>query len=119
MGGSYRGEVRSEPRIACFSSESNSGKQEIIISDDYSVGMRGYVLINTRPGTSVEVMKSLRETKLLKGVLTADSVFGRYDAILVIEAKDLEEFGEVMYQVIEKQPNIIRTESCIVLPPRE
>jgi len=37
----------------------------------------------------------------------------------VIEAKDLEEFGEVLYQVIEKNPNTIRTETCVVLPSGE
>jgi DNA-binding Lrp family transcriptional regulator len=80
--------------------------------------MRIYVLLKTRPGTSEEVIRSLRE-KLLKSILTADSVFGTFDVILVIEAKDLEEFGDMLYQVIEKNPNTIRTETCVVLPTGE
>jgi DNA-binding Lrp family transcriptional regulator len=80
--------------------------------------MRIYVLLKTKPGTSEEVIRSLRE-KLLKSILTADSVFGTFDVILVIEAKDLEEFGDMLYQVIEKNPNTIRTETCVVLPTGE
>ena len=80
--------------------------------------MRGYVLLKTKPGMSEEVIKSLRE-RLLKSVVTADSVFGAFDVIVVIEAKDLEEFGDLLYQVIEKNPNTIRTETCVVLPPGE
>ncbi len=81
--------------------------------------MRGYVLFNTKPGTSEEVLKSLRESRALKGIVSADSVFGRFDAILVIEAKDLEEFGDIVYQVIEKNPSIIHTETCVALPSGE
>ncbi|MBI2126166.1 MAG: Lrp/AsnC ligand binding domain-containing protein [Thaumarchaeota archaeon] len=81
--------------------------------------MRGYVLFNTKPGTSEEVLKSLRESRALKGMVSADSVFGRFDAILVIEAKDLEEFGDIVYQVIEKNPSIIHTETCVALPSGE
>ena len=80
--------------------------------------MKGYVLLKVKPGTSEEVIRSLRE-KLQKSVVTADSVFGTFDVIMVIEAKDLEEFGNVLYQVIEKNPNTIRTETCMVLPPGE
>jgi DNA-binding Lrp family transcriptional regulator len=80
--------------------------------------MKGYVLLKTKPGTSEEVIRTLRE-KLLKSVVTADSVFGTFDVILVIEAKDLEEFGDVLYQVVEKNPNTIRTETCMVLPSGE
>lgn len=80
--------------------------------------MRAYVLLNTKPGTSEEVMRSLRE-KLPKTVVSGDSVFGSFDIILGIEAKDLPEFGELMYEVIEKNANIVRTETCVVLPSGE
>ena len=80
--------------------------------------MRGYVLLKTKPGTSEEVIKSLRET-LGESVVTADSVFGSFDVILVIEANDLEKFGDLLYQVIEKNPNTIRSETCVVLPSGE
>ena len=80
--------------------------------------MRGYVLLKTKPGTSQDVIRALR-AELQKSVITADSVFGSYDVALVIEAKDLEEFGNILYQVVERNPNTIRTETCIVLPASE
>jgi DNA-binding Lrp family transcriptional regulator len=78
--------------------------------------MRAYVLINTKPGTSEDVLKSLKKGHALKGIVSADSVFGRFDAILVIDAENLEDLGETVYRVIEKNPNIVRTETAVVLP---
>jgi DNA-binding Lrp family transcriptional regulator len=80
--------------------------------------MRVYVLVKTKPGTSEETIISLKE-KLSKNITSADSVFGSFDVILVIEVKDLEEFGDMLYQVIEKNPNTIHTETCVILPPGE
>lgn len=77
--------------------------------------MRGYVLINTKSGTSEEVTQSFKEM-LPKNVHIGDSVFGSYDVILVMEAKNLEEFGSILYEIVEKNSNIIRTETCVVLP---
>jgi len=91
--------------------------EEIIMSGRLDLGMKGYVLLKTKPGTSEEVIRTLREK--LKSVVTSDSVFGSWDVILVIEAKDLEEFGDELYQVIEKNPNTVRSETCVVLPSGE
>ncbi len=77
--------------------------------------MRAYVLITTKPGTSEEVITTLKETRSLRGVVSADSVFGRYDAIVVIDSETLEEVGNVIYQVIEKNPNIIHSETAVAL----
>jgi DNA-binding Lrp family transcriptional regulator len=51
----------------------------------------------------------------LRGVVAADSVFGRYDAIITVEVRDLAELSQLIYKVIEKIPNVVRTETCIVL----
>ncbi len=77
--------------------------------------MRAYILITTRPGTSEDVLAKLKETRALKGVVSADTVFGRYDAIVVIDSDSLEEIGNVVYQVIEKNPNIIHSETAVAL----
>jgi len=42
--------------------------------------MRAYVLVTNRPGTSEELLPKLKETRSLKGLVSADSVFGRYEA---------------------------------------
>jgi len=76
--------------------------------------MKAYILLSTKPGTSLEVVKRLKEIKETVG---ADAIFGRYDAIVVLEAPALDEINQVVYKIIEKDPNVIRTETSIVLSP--
>jgi DNA-binding Lrp family transcriptional regulator len=71
--------------------------------------------LSTKPGTSLDVVKRLREK--VKGTVIADAIYGRYDAIVVIEAPALEEINQIVYKIIEKDPNVIRTETSIVLSP--
>lgn len=75
--------------------------------------MRAFVLVRTKPGTSEEVVKS----RLIKGVKIANSVLGRVDVILVIEAYTLEEIRNILYEMIEKNPNVVRTETLISITP--
>ena len=75
--------------------------------------VKAYILIQVKPGTSEEVVKAIKGR--VKNVLHADSVYGRYDAIIVIEAPDLEKINEIIYKVVEKDPNIVHTETSITL----
>jgi DNA-binding Lrp family transcriptional regulator len=75
--------------------------------------MKVYILIKTKPGTSEEVVKAIKSR--VKNALHADSVYGRYDAIVVIEAPNLEKINEIVYKVVEKDPNIVHTETSITL----
>jgi len=75
--------------------------------------MKAYILIETKPGTSEEVAKAIKTR--FQNVLHADSVYGRHDVIVVLEAPDLETLNELVYKVIEKDPNIIHTETAITL----
>ncbi len=77
--------------------------------------MKAYILLSTKPGTSLEVVKRIKDK--VKEVITADAIFGRYDAIIVLEAPALENINQVVYKVIEKDPNVTRTETSIVLSP--
>ena len=77
--------------------------------------MKAYILLSTKPGTSLEVVKKFKEK--VKETITADAIFGRYDAIVILEAPSLEEINQVVYKIIEKDPNVIRTETSIVLQP--
>jgi len=77
--------------------------------------VKAYVLVSTKPGTSEEVTAYLKAAREVKGVVSADSVFGRYDAIITVEVGDLAELSQLIYKVIEKIPNVVRTETCIVL----
>jgi DNA-binding Lrp family transcriptional regulator len=75
--------------------------------------MKAYLLIETRPGTSEDVVKAIKMR--FENVLHADSVYGRHDVIVVLEAPDLESLNDLVYKVIEKDPNIIHTETAITL----
>lgn len=71
--------------------------------------IRAFVLVKTKPGTSEEVVR----TRRIRGVRLANSVLGRYDAILVIESKDLERLRKTIYEALEKLENVEHTETLI------
>lgn len=75
--------------------------------------MKAYILIETKPGTSEKVVKAIKGR--VKEVIGADSVYGRYDAIVIVEAPDIEKINEIVYKVVGKDPNIIHTETSITL----
>ncbi|MBI2126823.1 MAG: Lrp/AsnC ligand binding domain-containing protein [Thaumarchaeota archaeon] len=77
--------------------------------------MRAYVLLHTKPGTSEEVLRALKATREVEGVILADSVFGRFDAVIVMEVSNLKALSEAIYQVVEKNPNVTHTETAISL----
>ncbi|MEM1586128.1 MAG: Lrp/AsnC ligand binding domain-containing protein [Candidatus Bathyarchaeia archaeon] len=77
--------------------------------------LRAFVLVRMKPGTSEEIVRSRR----IKGVKMANSVLGRYDAVVVVEANSLEELHKIIYEMIEQHPNVVRTETLISIfhPP--
>ena len=77
--------------------------------------MRAYVFLVTKAGTSEEVLRHLSNVSKVKGVTQVDSVYGRFDAIVTVEAPDMESLGNLIYRVIEKVPNVIHTETALAL----
>ena len=77
--------------------------------------MKAYILLSTKPGTSLDVVAKIKEK--VKEAIVADAIFGRYDAIIILEAPALENINQLVYKIIEKGPNVIRTETSIVLSP--
>jgi len=77
--------------------------------------MKAYILINTKLGTSLEVVQRIKGK--IKEVVMADAIYGKYDAILVLEAPALENINKVVYRVVEKDPDVTRTETSIVMSP--
>ncbi len=75
--------------------------------------MKAYIFLETKPATSLKVVERIKSK--VKEVVEADAIYGRYDAIIVIEAPNLESINEIVYKVIEKDPNIIHTETSLVL----
>lgn len=77
--------------------------------------MKAYILLSTKPGTSLEVVKRFKEK--VKEAVTADAIYGRYDAIIILEAPALEQINQMVYKIIEKDPDVVRTETNLVLSP--
>ncbi|MCS6785014.1 MAG: Lrp/AsnC ligand binding domain-containing protein [Candidatus Caldarchaeum sp.] len=71
-----------------------------------------YVLVRTEPGTSHQIV-SLRT---MPGVVLAHSVFGRFDAVLVVSANSLEELSTKVYEIVSKQPSVVKVETLVCLP---
>ena len=78
--------------------------------------MKAYVFLNTKPGTSEEVLHHLTGIAKIQGVLQVDSIYGRFDAIITLEAGSISELGDLVYKVIEQIPNVTHTETALVLP---
>ena len=78
--------------------------------------MKAYIHLETKPGSAIKVINRMKENK---NVLSADAVFGRFDAILAIEAPKLSDIDQLVMTVIQSDPNVIRTETSIVLELKE
>ncbi|MBS7647936.1 MAG: Lrp/AsnC ligand binding domain-containing protein [Candidatus Bathyarchaeia archaeon] len=78
--------------------------------------LRAFVMVTMKPGTSEEIVRSRR----IKGVKMANSVLGRFDAVIVIEAESLEELKKIIYEMVEQHPNVVHTETLISIfhPPQ-
>jgi len=46
----------------------------------------------------------------------ANSVFGTYDVVMVIAAKDMEDLSDTIYNIVEKHPNVEHTEVLVSIP---
>ncbi len=77
--------------------------------------LRAFVMVTVEPGTSEDIVRSRR----IKGVKMANSVLGRFDAVVIIEADSLEELDKIIYEMVEQHPNVIHTETLISIfhPP--
>ncbi|MHA2185607.1 MAG: Lrp/AsnC ligand binding domain-containing protein [Promethearchaeota archaeon] len=71
--------------------------------------VRAFIMIIMKPGTSQKIVSSRK----IRGIKIANSVFGRFDAVAVIEATDLEELKKIIYEMIEQHPDVIHTETLI------
>ena len=79
------------------------------LKDLRRTALRAFVMVTVKPGTSEDIIRSRR----IKGVKMANSVLGRFDAVFVVEAESLDELRKIIYEMVEKQPNVIHTETLI------
>lgn len=71
--------------------------------------VRAFVLIRMKPGSSKQIVSSRK----IRGVRLANSVLGRFDAVAVVEAKDMKELKKTIYEVIEQHPDVSHTETLL------
>jgi len=75
--------------------------------------IRAYIFIEAKPGKSLEIVKRIKSR--LKEVVQADAIYGRFDAIVILEVPRFEVLHDLLYNVIEKDPDIVHTETSLVL----
>jgi DNA-binding Lrp family transcriptional regulator len=67
--------------------------------------------VKTAPGKAKEALEKIRK---IEGVTKALGVFGRYDIVVMLEAKDLDEAAEVVLSKIRMTEGVTDTETLIV-----
>lgn len=58
--------------------------------------MKAYVLMTTDVGASPEIQEELRSWGEAGGVVAVDAVAGTYDVVVVIEARDPKQIGDLV-----------------------
>ena len=70
--------------------------------------MKAYVLIRTRSGTEEKVAETIKN---IKGVTSADSVYGHYDVIAIVESPEMKILSSIVHE-IRKQSGVLHTETA-------
>lgn len=73
--------------------------------------MKAFVLVNVRTGSILEVVRNLRN---VNGVTQANMTFGPYDAVVTIEAQDINHLGRLIATKIHPIPGVLDTITCLV-----
>ncbi len=74
--------------------------------------MKAYVLIKIRAGDVKVVVQSLRK---VDGVVDANMTFGPYDAVAVVETKDVSTLGTITASLIQPIPGVEQTLTCLAV----
>ena len=74
--------------------------------------MKAYVLINVRTGDIKDVIRLLKKTDHIK---EAHMTFGPYDAVAIVDAKDVADLGHILAASIQPIPGVEETLTCIAV----
>ena len=74
------------------------------------MGIRAYLLVETKPGFGKSVAELLRA---MPSVAQVDRVTGPYDVVCVLETDDLDSLGDIVRNNIKALPGVRRTMSCL------
>lgn len=75
--------------------------------------MRAYVLIEVAPGRRANLVESLEARE---GVIEVDRIAGPYDIIVVLEARDIVEIGQIIETELHPLAGVARTTTLLALP---
>jgi DNA-binding Lrp family transcriptional regulator len=74
--------------------------------------MKAYILINIRTGEVLDVVRQMRK---IEQVSEINMTFGPYDAVAIVETKDLEALGKVLAGSIQPIPGVEETLTCLAV----
>jgi DNA-binding Lrp family transcriptional regulator len=74
--------------------------------------MKAIVLVKF---SSLETRDGYRQLKRLNAVIESYMVYGRYDAVAIIQADTLEGIRHVILSGIQSIPGVIETMPCLIL----
>jgi DNA-binding Lrp family transcriptional regulator len=74
--------------------------------------MKAYVLLHIRTGEVPQVLNLLGK---VASVTEAHMTFGPYDAVAVLEAKDVNAIGRIISSEIQPIPGIEETLTCLAV----
>ena len=73
--------------------------------------IKAYILVNVSTGTEDEVCKALVE---FNEVMEVATIYGEYDAIIKVEAKDMNNLDDFITTKLRSIPNIFMTSTMII-----
>ncbi len=73
--------------------------------------VKAYILVNVTTGTEDEVCKALVEFDEVEEVAT---IYGEYDAIIKVAAKDMKDLDDFITSQLRSLPNIFMTSTMII-----
>ena len=74
--------------------------------------MKAYVLINIRTGEIRDVLRQLRK---IEQIAEVNMTFGPYDAVAIIDSKDLDDLGNILATSIQPIPGVEETLTCLAV----
>ena len=76
--------------------------------------IRAYIMIKVGAGESFSVEKTIKEEiSKLPGIKRVDGIFGRYDMIAEVEAKDASDLSRLVTDKIKAISCVVSTETFI------
>jgi DNA-binding Lrp family transcriptional regulator len=76
------------------------------------MAVKAYVLMNL---VAASVQETLKEVRDIKGVRFADAVTGPYDAVIQVEASDMDELGRLITAKLLKVKGVSKTLTCVAV----